>query len=92
MLRHMKVMKKDAIVYNLTGVVESIDMRGLETYQGIERVPVGPQKVRWIFPETKKGIIVLGDGRFINDDGATRPSSMVISCVLTNQVLFYSLY
>ncbi|THG04408.1 hypothetical protein TEA_029256 [Camellia sinensis var. sinensis] len=34
-----------------------IDMHGLETYPGVKRITIKPQTDKWVFPDTKSGII-----------------------------------
>ncbi|KAK6924739.1 S-adenosyl-L-homocysteine hydrolase, NAD binding domain [Dillenia turbinata] len=87
MVDHMKQMKNNAIVGNIGHFDNEIDMLGLQTYPGIQRVTIKPQTDRWIFPETKRGIIVLAEGRLINLGCATGHPCFVMSCSFTNQVM-----
>ena len=87
MVDHMKKMKNNAIVCNIGHFDNEIDMLGLETYPGIKRITIKPQTDRWVFPETKSGIIVLAEGRLMNLGCATGHPSFVMSCSFTNQVI-----
>ncbi|KAK6924738.1 S-adenosyl-L-homocysteine hydrolase, NAD binding domain [Dillenia turbinata] len=87
MVSHLKKMKNNAIVCNIGHFDNEIDMLGLETYPGIQRVTIKPQTDRWIFPETKRGIIILAEGRLMNLGCATGHPSFVMSCSFTNQVI-----
>ncbi|KAK6924740.1 Adenosylhomocysteinase-like [Dillenia turbinata] len=87
MVSHMKQMKNNAIVCNIGHFDNEIDMLGLQTYPGIRRITIKPQTDRWIFPETKRGIIVLAEGRLINLGCATGHPCFVMSCSFTNQVM-----
>lgn len=87
MASHMKKMKNNAIVCNIGHFDNEIDMLGLETYPGIKKITIKPQTDRWVFPETKKGVIVLAEGRLMNLGCATGHPSFVMSCSFTNQVI-----
>lgn len=87
MVDHMKKMKNNAIVCNIGHFDNEIDMAGLENYPGIKRVTIKPQTDRFVFPETKTGIIVLAEGRLMNLGCATGHPSFVMSCSFTNQVI-----
>lgn len=87
MVSHMRRMKNNAIVCNIGHFDNEIDMHGLETHPGVKKVTIKPQTDRWIFPETKTGIIVLAEGRLMNLGCATGHPSFVMSCSFTNQVI-----
>ncbi|KAL6009310.1 Adenosylhomocysteinase 2 [Asimina triloba] len=87
MVDHMRKMKNNAIVCNIGHFDNEIDMHGLETFPGVERINIKPQTDRWVFPDTKTGIIVLADGRLMNLGCATGHPSFVMSCSFTNQVI-----
>ncbi|CAN6580213.1 unnamed protein product [Malus baccata var. baccata] len=87
MVDHMRKMKNNAIVCNIGHFDNEIDMHGLETYPGVKRITIKPQTDRWVFPETKSGIIVLAEGRLMNLGCATGHPSFVMSCSFTNQVI-----
>ncbi|CAA7400621.1 unnamed protein product [Spirodela intermedia] len=87
MVDHMKKMKNNAIVCNIGHFDNEIDMLGLETYPGIQRTTIKPQTDRWVFPDTKNGVIILAEGRLMNLGCATGHPSFVMSCSFTNQVI-----
>ncbi|KAI6694739.1 hypothetical protein NL676_022449 [Syzygium grande] len=87
MVDHMKKMKNNAIVCNIGHFDNEIDMLGLEKYPGVKRITIKPQTDRWVFPDTKSGIIVLAEGRLMNLGCATGHPSFVMSCSFTNQVI-----
>ncbi|KAG9151612.1 hypothetical protein Leryth_019966 [Lithospermum erythrorhizon] len=58
-----------------------------ETYPGVKRTTIKPQTDRWVFPDTKSGIIILAEGRLMNLGCATGHPSFVMSCSFTNQVI-----
>ena len=88
MLEHMKKMKNNAIVCNIGHFDNEIDMAGLESYKGAKKITIKPQTDRWMFEETKKGIIILAEGRLMNLGCATGHPSFVMSCSFTNQVSY----
>ncbi|KAH0885236.1 hypothetical protein HID58_061332 [Brassica napus] len=87
MVDHMRKMKNNAIVCNIGHFDNEIDMLGLETFPGVKRITIKPQTDRWVFPDTKSGIIVLAEGRLMNLGCATGHPSFVMSCSFTNQVI-----
>ncbi|KAH0634444.1 hypothetical protein KY290_038557 [Solanum tuberosum] len=87
MVDHMRKMKNNAIVCNIGHFDNEIDMHGLETFPGVKRITIKPQTDRWVFPDTKSGIIVLAEGRLMNLGCATGHPSFVMSCSFTNQVI-----
>merc|ERR1712194_72730 len=86
MKHHMAQMKNNAIVGNIGHFDNEIDMEGLETYPGIEKVEIKPQVHRFQFPDGH-GIIILAEGRLLNLGCATGHPSFVMSCSFTNQAL-----
>jgi len=86
MKHHMAQMKNNAIVGNIGHFDNEIDMEGLETYPGIEKVEIKPQVHRFQFPDGH-GIIVLAEGRLLNLGCATGHPSFVMSCSFSNQAL-----
>ena len=71
----MSRMKHQAIVGNIGHFDDEIDMTGLATVPGIERVEVKPQVHEWTFPDGHS-VIVLSEGRLLNLGNATgHPSS-----------------
>ncbi|KFK36282.1 hypothetical protein AALP_AA4G102500 [Arabis alpina] len=87
MVDHMRKMKNNAIVCNIDHFDNEIDMLGLETYPGVKRITIKPQTDRWVFQETKSGIIVLAEGRLMNLGCATGHLSFIMSCSFTNHVI-----
>jgi adenosylhomocysteinase len=62
-------------------------MEKLENFPGIVRNEIKPQVDRFVFPDTKRGIIILASGRLLNLGCATGHPSFVMSCSFTNQTL-----
>nr|ABK25129.1 unknown [Picea sitchensis] len=87
MLDHMRKMKNNAIVCNIGHFDNEIDIQGLENFPGVKKITIKPQTDRWVFPDTKSGIIVLAEGRLMNLGCATGHPSFVMSCSFTNQVI-----
>jgi adenosylhomocysteinase len=85
-VEHMAAMKHQAIVGNIGHFDNEIDMAGLATYPGVERVRIKPQVDEWRFPDGHS-VIVLSEGRLLNLGNATGHPSFVMSCSFTNQVL-----
>ncbi|MCH2144559.1 MAG: adenosylhomocysteinase [Phycisphaerales bacterium] len=83
---HMSRMKHNAIVGNIGHFDNEIDMAGLETTSGAERINIKPQVDEWKFPDGHS-IIVLAEGRLLNLGCATGHPSFVMSASFTNQVL-----
>jgi adenosylhomocysteinase len=79
-------MKHQAIVGNIGHFDNEIDMAGLESLDGLEKVNIKPQVDKWIFPDGK-AIIVLSEGRLLNLGNATGHPSFVMSNSFTNQVI-----
>merc|ERR1711972_148598 len=85
-VRHMKLMKNNAIVGNIGHFDNEIDMAGLEGFEGIQVENIKPQVDRFVFPDGH-GVIVLAAGRLLNLGCATGHPSFVMSCSFTNQTL-----
>ena len=83
---HMKQMKHQAIVGNIGHFDNEIDMAGLESESGMERIEIKPQVHEWRFPDGHS-IIVLSEGRLLNLGNATGHPSFVMSNSFTNQVI-----
>jgi adenosylhomocysteinase len=83
---HMKAMKHQAIVGNIGHFDNEIDMAGLESLEGVERINIKPQVDEWRFPDGHS-IIVLSEGRLLNLGNATGHPSFVMSNSFTNQVI-----
>ncbi len=84
--QHMSQMKHQAIVGNIGHFDNEIDMAGLQTIAGVQRVNIKPQVDEWAFPGGKT-IIVLSEGRLLNLGNATGHPSFVMSNSFTNQVI-----
>ena len=82
----MAKMKHNAIVGNIGHFDNEIDMAGLESTKGIERINIKPQVDEWKY-EDGHSIIVLAEGRLLNLGCATGHPSFVMSASFTNQVL-----
>ncbi|MET1053362.1 MAG: adenosylhomocysteinase, partial [Mycetocola sp.] len=83
---HMLRMKHQAIVANVGHFDNEVDMAGLESLAGAERVEIKPQVHEWRLP-TGRSILVLSEGRLMNLGNATGHPSFVMSNSFTNQVL-----
>jgi adenosylhomocysteinase len=82
----MSRMKHQAIVGNIGHFDNEIDIAGLESFEGIERINIKPQVDEWRFPDGHS-ILVLSEGRLLNLGNATGHPSFVMSNSFTNQVL-----
>ena len=83
---HMTKMKHNAIVGNIGHFDNEIDMAGLESMSGAQRIIIKPQVDEWKLPNGKS-IIILAEGRLLNLGCATGHPSFVMSASFTNQVL-----
>ena len=83
---HLVRMKNKAIVGNIGHFDNEIDIAGLASVPGIERVEVKPQVQEWVFPDGHS-IIVLSEGRLLNLGNATGHPSFVMSNSFTNQTI-----
>ncbi|WP_213814314.1 adenosylhomocysteinase [Glaciihabitans sp. dw_435] len=83
---HMLGMKHLAIVSNVGHFDNEIDIAGLESLPGAERIEIKPQVHEWRLP-TGRSILVLSEGRLMNLGNATGHPSFVMSNSFTNQVL-----
>ncbi|AWB88660.1 adenosylhomocysteinase [Homoserinimonas hongtaonis] len=79
-------LKHLAIVANVGHFDNEIDMAGLETLEGAERIEIKPQVHEWRLP-TGRSILVLSEGRLMNLGNATGHPSFVMSNSFANQVL-----
>ena len=84
--QHMARMKDKAIVGNIGHFDNEIDMAGLKSFDGIERINIKPQYDEWVFPDGHS-VMVLAEGRLLNLGCATGHPSFVMSCSFTNQVV-----
>ncbi|MEY4102476.1 MAG: hypothetical protein RIR88_610, partial [Actinomycetota bacterium] len=85
-LEHMLAMKHHAIVSNVGHFDNEIDMAGLESLAGTEKIEIKPQVHEWRMPNGRS-ILVLSEGRLMNLGNATGHPSFVMSNSFTNQVL-----
>ncbi len=83
---HLLGMKHQAIVANVGHFDNEIDMAGLESLAGAEKIEIKPQVHEWKMP-TGRSILVLSEGRLMNLGNATGHPSFVMSNSFTNQVL-----
>ena len=82
----MARMKDKAIVGNIGHFDNEIDMAGLKSYAGIERINIKPQYDEWVFPDGHS-VLILAEGRLLNLGCATGHPSFVMSASFTNQVM-----
>ncbi|MBG6055904.1 adenosylhomocysteinase [Salinibacterium sp. CAN_S4] len=85
-VEHLMGMKHLAIVANVGHFDNEIDIAGLESLAGAERVEIKPQVHEWRMP-SGRSILVLSEGRLMNLGNATGHPSFVMSNSFTNQVL-----
>ncbi|MFC6354826.1 adenosylhomocysteinase [Luethyella okanaganae] len=83
---HILAMKHLAIVANVGHFDNEIDMAGLESLAGAEKVRIKPQVHEWRLP-TGRSVLVLSEGRLMNLGNATGHPSFVMSNSFANQVL-----
>jgi len=85
-LENILAMKHLAVVANVGHFDNEIDMAGLESLAGAEKVEIKPQVHEWRLP-TGRSVLVLSEGRLMNLGNATGHPSFVMSNSFTNQVL-----
>ena len=85
-VKHMALMKDKAIVGNIGHFDNEIDMAGLKSFPGIERINIKPQYDEWVFPDGHS-VLILAEGRLLNLGCATGHPSFVMSASFTNQVM-----
>jgi adenosylhomocysteinase len=85
-VEHLLEMKHLAIVANVGHFDNEIDMAGLESLAGAEKVEIKPQVHEWRLP-SGRSVLVLSEGRLMNLGNATGHPSFVMSTSFTNQVL-----
>ncbi|SBS74370.1 adenosylhomocysteinase [uncultured Microbacterium sp.] len=85
-VEHLQGLKHLAIVGNVGHFDDEIDMAGLESLPGAERIEIKPQVHEWRMP-SGRSILVLSEGRLLNLGNATGHPSFVMSASFTNQVL-----
>jgi adenosylhomocysteinase len=82
----MQRMKHQAIVGNIGHFDNEIDVAGLATLPGVERVNIKPQVDKWVFPDGH-AILLLSEGRLLNLGNATGHPSFVMSNSFSNQTI-----
>jgi adenosylhomocysteinase len=82
----MARMKHQAIVGNIGHFDNEIDMAGLASIPGVERINVKPQVDEWRFADGHC-VIVLSEGRLLNLGNATGHPSFVMSNSFSNQTI-----
>ncbi len=85
-LDHILNMKHLAVVANVGHFDNEIDMAGLESLPGAERIEIKPQVHEWRLPNGRS-VLVLSEGRLMNLGNATGHPSFVMSNSFSNQVL-----
>jgi adenosylhomocysteinase len=85
-VEHLLALKHLAIVGNVGHFDNEIDMAGLESLPGVEKVEIKPQVHEYRLP-TGRSVLVLSEGRLMNLGNATGHPSFVMSASFTNQVL-----
>jgi len=85
-LDHILAMKHLAVIANVGHFDNEIDMAGLESLPGAERIEIKPQVHEWRLPNGRS-VLVLSEGRLMNLGNATGHPSFVMSNSFTNQVL-----
>ena len=85
-LAHLTGMKHLAIVANVGHFDNEIDMAGLESLAGAEKIEIKPQVDEWRLPNGRS-VLVLSEGRLMNLGNATGHPSFVMSTSFANQVL-----
>ncbi len=82
----MARMKHQAIVGNIGHFDNEIDMAGLASIPGVQRINVKPQVDEWLFADGHC-VIVLSEGRLLNLGNATGHPSFVMSNSFSNQTI-----
>lgn len=85
-LDHILQLKHLAVVANVGHFDNEIDMAGLESLPGVEKVEIKPQVHEWRLPNGRS-VLVLSEGRLMNLGNATGHPSFVMSNSFSNQVL-----
>ncbi|MEP6479795.1 MAG: adenosylhomocysteinase, partial [Rhodoglobus sp.] len=85
-VEHLLGMKHLAIVANVGHFDNEIDIAGLESLAGAEKVEIKPQVHEWRLP-SGRSVLVLSEGRLMNLGNATGHPSFVMSNSFSNQVL-----
>ena len=85
-VNHMSAMRHQTIVGNIGHFDNEIDMAGLLSHPGVERVTIKPQVDEFTFADGHS-VIILSEGRLLNLGNATGHPSFVMSASFTNQVM-----
>ena len=85
-VNHMVAMRHQTIVGNIGHFDNEIDMAGLLSHPGVQRVPIKPQVDEFTFADGHS-VIILSEGRLLNLGNATGHPSFVMSASFTNQVM-----
>ncbi|MFT4285137.1 MAG: adenosylhomocysteinase [Protaetiibacter sp.] len=85
-LDHILGLKHLAVIANVGHFDNEIDMAGLESLPGAEKVEIKPQVHEWRLP-SGRSVLVLSEGRLMNLGNATGHPSFVMSNSFSNQVL-----
>ena len=85
-IEHIQQLKHQAVIANVGHFDNEIDMAGLESLPGAEKVEIKPQVHEWRLPNGRS-VLVLSEGRLMNLGNATGHPSFVMSNSFTNQVL-----
>ena len=85
-VNHMVAMRHQTIVGNIGHFDNEIDMAGLLSHPGVQRVTIKPQVDEFTFADGHS-VIILSEGRLLNLGNATGHPSFVMSASFTNQVM-----
>ncbi len=85
-LDHMMKMKDQAIVCNIGHFDNEIQINGLNSMKGVEKIIIKPQVDKYLFPDGHS-IFILAEGRLVNLGCATGHPSFVMSNSFSNQTL-----
>lgn len=83
---HLLKMKHQAIVANVGHFDDEVDMAGINSIPGVEKVEIKPQVHEWRLPNGRS-VLILSEGRLMNLGNATGHPSFVMSTSFANQVL-----
>eukprot|EP00004_Rigifila_ramosa_P011904 TRINITY_DN2551_c0_g1_i1.p1 TRINITY_DN2551_c0_g1~~TRINITY_DN2551_c0_g1_i1.p1 ORF type:complete len:465 (+),score=105.77 TRINITY_DN2551_c0_g1_i1:83-1477(+) len=86
MAEHMSRMRHNSIVCNIGHFDNEIDVAGLKSWPGIQRINIKPQVDEFVFPDGHS-ILLLAEGRLVNLGCATGHPSFVMSSSFTNQAM-----
>lgn len=83
---HMVMMKGESIICNIGHFDSEIDVTGLKSLPGVQRVNIKPQVDKYVLP-SGNNLYLLAEGRLVNLGCATGHPSFVMSNSFTNQTL-----